>query len=429
MTHFNKMLDKQTYHLLQGSTLLDQKLFNKKKKFFYDTSYDILIKGDCGSSSSYLEIFKAIRQKAIIKPTDIEEQTKIVHTKTKIVHTKTNSNQNRNKNFNSSYTTNINLSQDLNSSNKFHSFFKSKSQTNMNKSLLSYRIRKKASTNTRNNFSGSFLKSNSVAYMGNSMDSHKSFIKCLDDKISKLDDEIEKMKKEEIFKVPSKFSNDQRSKVLSLLRDYFPKKPFLIMKERYNKLFGNEPYLKQIKKLKSRVSFDSKKANKIAIDNINDNNNDTNENKKKPSYLKVVNGGAIYNRKVVFNKYDTIGKVKILNIPKDFYNDITGSIDKYSLGASNVREMYSMVDQKEQKIINFANHYYYSREKKCNFNEKLNEINNEFSQVEINGKKIKNDILRLKSLLNDKSPLISDKIFAYIDDSPTAKNKKNTKRE
>lgn len=421
-SQFNKMLDKRTYQLLQGSTLLDEKLFNKKKNFFYKTSYDILIKGDCGSSSSYLEIFKAIRKKAKIKPQEIERTTRI--------QTKAS----RNKNLNSTYTTNVNVFQDLNLTNKYNSLSVNQNQTNINKTLLSFRLNRK-SKNTQNE-SNSFHKSNSIAYMGNTMENHKLFIKCLDNKISQLDNEIDKMNKEEIFKVPTKFSNDQRTKVLSLLRDYFPKKPFMIMKDRYNKLFGNEPYLKKIKKIKSRVSLDSKKLNRFnekmknendLNNSIDDENNDNGNCNHKVAYLKVVNGGAIYNRKVVSNKYDTIGKVKILNIPKDFYYDITGINDKYSVGASNVKEMYSMIDQKEQQIINFAHHYYYSRGKKNTFNERLNEINDKFSKVEKDGKKNKNNILKLKCFLNNKSPLISDKIFAYVDDSPKRKIKKHGK--
>lgn len=394
------MRDEQVKEIIKGQSILDRDIFEKKIDFFYKSTDEIIYQGDLRDKFQYYQIFKEFSKKAKMNTNAIKTNSN----KSK-PHT-SNGNNNSNGNSNSKRKT-------RNKSNPLIAF-NSKDSTNALKSIT-HSIKNISPFSTQANPKvpeasiGLLKKSQSSTYKSNSaIGKQINFIKGLDDKLTQLDGEIHKSRNEPVLKLPSSLVNSE-SRIINLYMDYFEPNQCKQIKTRHKNVYNDEDYFKQSKVIQHSKSYIKKTKASTPL---------MTKKTKKNCYIRVMNDGLFKNsREIVRNKYDTIGIAKILNIPKEFYNDEEMVRSKNKGIEDNVTEMYSTITKSQRKLKRLTNRFYYSIEnKKAKKPSKLLEINDEVNKVEKEGRKIKKSILDVKHFFNRKSPVVNIQMLAYVSD-------------
>lgn len=375
----------------ERTTILDPVLFRKKIDFFYDTSFDILFKGEFREESNPLRVFveslKASTNVSLNKPLSKPKQ-KFTPWKTyKFPVKKSNP---------------IHLAVSPKQEKKYFSLIST--QSLHHKTFTKFPFKKSQSQK--------IIEPNHVLQ-------YSKTIRDLDKIIDHLDKAIQKEKRKEYFTVLKGSFNDEREKIISLFIDYLDPEMFQKINYRYNDLFGKDTYFKHIKILKKAQMATAKQSR-----------NKTHE-QENTQYINMLNDIPFANKQFVNSKYSSLGKVRVLNLPREFSEqeiDTDKLLNRKNIVIDNVKTIYDVNTKRTQRHLDYCAKLSKGYRKSIKLKTKeLTRINNQSDDLAKNTDLIKKNLMNMKTSFNCKSPLLNKKLFAYIEEEEEIEKK--TKRK
>lgn len=372
----------------ENTTILDPILFKKKFNFFYDTSFDILFKGEFKRKSNALQVFAESHKESNTASSLNKQLVKPEH---KLNKSKTNR-------FLIKKPKQSRLASSRNDK-KSLTHIATLAQQPKHNTFTKYSI--------RNSQSQKVIEPNNVLKYSNT-------IRDLDKIINQLDNAIKKEKGKEYFSVLQGSNNDEREKIISLFADYLDADMLQKIKHSYNNLFGKDTYSKRMKLLTKKTKMASLKHIK----------NKTHR-EESPQYINMLSDITSSNSQIVNSKYSSLGKVRVLNLPKEFFEEeieIDKLANKNNIVSDNLKAIYHVENKKIQRQLDYCNKLSKGDRKSLNLKTKeLTKINNQSDDLAKNTNLIRKDIINIKTSLHGKSPLLNKKVFAYIEENESKK--------